>query len=348
MASFQPSAQQLLDLQEMNRQRSMGNTAWGGNVGASNTGNTSFNLSKGQTWSSPAATTPESQNNQPEFSVPSGPSQQEVDSIYNPLFSSLGEQENQIRSDAEKQQQLLRTSQTDQLSSLSRNKALTEQDIATQNTETDKQVKSALGDAIRAYNSLEQQRRSRFGGQSSAGQATSEIVQGEFFRGQAKVQEQGQKQFGEIRKYANQAMNFFLDEESRINREYQEKAVSIIQQMNNNILSTKTQRNTLESQKAARILDYKREAEQYIAELKNKHLSEQLALERWKEQTDYQLKANIEQISSQRYTVPAGSVSSPEFSSFNGQQQPLTYAQPNKARYRNTEDDFDFLMDDVA
>ncbi len=52
-------------------------------------------------------------------------------------------------------------------------------------------LRSALDDAIRAFNALQQQGNARFGGASSAGAATGELAQQEFFRQQGIIQQKG-------------------------------------------------------------------------------------------------------------------------------------------------------------
>ncbi len=54
-----------------------------------------------------------------------------------------------------------------------------------------KVLQSALSNAIRSYNALQQQARSRFGAGSSAGQAVGELAQQEYFRQQGDVQQKG-------------------------------------------------------------------------------------------------------------------------------------------------------------
>lgn len=55
----------------------------------------------------------------------------------------------------------------------------------------DQVLRSALSDAIRAFNALQQQAKARFGAGSSAGQAVGELAQQEYFRQQGAVQQKG-------------------------------------------------------------------------------------------------------------------------------------------------------------
>lgn len=347
--AFLPSPQQLEDLRRYNEQRALGNYAYGGNIGVTNPATTAFNLSKVTPFhNNPTPQPTQNPVSSPQFTVPSGPSDEELNAIYSPLYSSLSQQEASVRSDTQSQQEMLRQAEKESLDSLGRNKTATLEDIELQKESVNQQLMKATNEAVRSYLALNQQRKSRFGGGSSAGEASSEIIGQEFARGESNIQSEGIKQFGEIRKYSNQVANFFLDEETRIKRDTASQIANVIRQMNQLIGSINTQRNTIESQKAAKRLDARQQAEAYIAEIKNKQLSEQIALERWKEQQDYIVKTNVSQLSESAYKAPTDAVPSTEFSSFSPTTQTSSNYVPSSLRGSNKDDELEFLVDSLA
>ena len=113
-------------------------------------------------------------------------------------------------------------------------------DTTEQQTAFNKIIRSAYEEAVRAFNALNQQRVSRFGGGSSAGQAVGELAQQEFFRQQGNVTEQQTtgnlqfaKEFANIGRYIGQKKtdleNWKLDAVGQIKQNLTDTLVAIAQ-----------------------------------------------------------------------------------------------------------------------
>lgn len=126
---------------------------------------------------------------------------QQISELYNPALGLLGEQEAQVRAGYPGEVQL-----EEERFGQEAKKYGTEQeqllgDVQTQEEKYNKVIATALEDAYRAFNALNQQRRSRFGFGSSAGQAMGELASQEFFRQQGQI---GQKQVEGTQEFATE------------------------------------------------------------------------------------------------------------------------------------------------
>lgn len=147
--------------------------------------------------------------------VDSGPS---MDSIINDIYNSgvgvYNNIEDQLKSTLPTQRGNINSSVDNDI-----NKANTERDqlvgdVNDQETSFNKVVQSALQDAIRSYNAMQQQARSRFGFGSSAGQAVGELAQQEFFKQQGEQADRQttgalafEKERGRVKSYVKQKVD---------------------------------------------------------------------------------------------------------------------------------------------
>lgn len=297
-----------------------------------------------------------SSNSNSGYSIPSGPSDAELDAIYNPLISALDSQIGTARESAEGQKKLATQYRDDQLSNLGTKK---EQELTTlegQQDEFQGNLRSALEDAVRSYKALDQQARSRFGAGSSAGEAVGELARQEFFRNQGSLQKEEVRELGKIRQ-AKTAINlFFVEEEQRLNRDAQTRLTQIEDALRDTINGINTQRAGLESDRASKRLQALQQARVDAAQIQNQLLSEKRALDTWKTQQDYLLKQNLEQVSAQNYQFDPNAISQPttsEISSATPSQgsgysiNQLSYNPNTKPAEEEDEGGFfDFLFDD--
>lgn len=135
---------------------------------------------------------------------------EQVSSLYNSGFGILDEQKRQIEAGyPEEESNLVSSIEND------RNKYLTEEKNLLSDTDSEEEkynntIRTALNQAISAFNALNQQRKARFGLGSSAGQAVGELAQQEYFKQQGNIQQkqaEGNLEFakerGKIKQYVS-------------------------------------------------------------------------------------------------------------------------------------------------
>lgn len=131
-------------------------------------------------------------SNQPDYS-------QQISDLYAPTLNQLGVAEQQIRENAPVEEQNFLNNMASQEKGLGTQQEQLLGDVQTEESKYNDVIRTALEDASRAFNALNQQRGARFGFGSSAGQAVGELAQQEFFRQQGQTQQkgiEGTKEFG--------------------------------------------------------------------------------------------------------------------------------------------------------
>lgn len=138
----------------------------------------------------------------------------EIENLYNQGNSLLDQQQGAVNSGYADQEASLNSSVANDTK-----KYQTEQDQLLGDTQTrqdkaNKVVETALQQAIRAYNALQQQNKAQYGFGSSAGQAIGELAQQEFFRQQGDIQgkqadlnQQFEQERGRIKTYVTQKLD---------------------------------------------------------------------------------------------------------------------------------------------
>lgn len=111
-----------------------------------------------------------------------------IEDLYNQGISVLNDQEAQVRAGNEADVQSLNNQYNQQSRSIANEQTQYNQEYDTQEKKYNDTIKTALNQAITAYNALQQQQRTRFGLGSSAGQAVGELAQQEYFRQQGNIQ----------------------------------------------------------------------------------------------------------------------------------------------------------------
>lgn len=227
---------------------------------------------------------------QPDYSA-------EINSIYNPLYQNLSNQEQFIN-----QNQL-----PSSLAELQSSREGLEQDLADKQKEAEISINrqtetlggkqmSAMDEARRNYLALGRSAAARFGGTGSAGRAASEIVQTEFARQSGKVQQAYAEQFGKLQDYSQKVEMFVISEGRRISRETETQKINIQQEAQKRLFQISQDKNSLESQKAQNKLELIRESQARINALSDARQSALVELSTWKNQADYVAEQNYRQL----------------------------------------------------
>lgn len=263
----------------------------GGSGGASGTwGNTPTNNNSNtntQNSGQPQNTNSSSQNNNPGFSVPSGPSDEDLNAIYNPIFSNLDAQKSSLESAKLNDLGLIDQSQSDAAAAVANQRTANKGEFDASSQSLAQQRESALQQAVRNYLGLQQQSIARFGGSSSAGQATQELAGQEYYRQSGNTEQTAVAELGKLIRQNTQANLFFDEEENRIRREANVQKSEIAKGYTQALLQIETSRSMAESEKASRKLAEKQRYNDALSAISNQVASNRMALETWKEQQSY-------------------------------------------------------------
>lgn len=228
------------------------------------------------------------------FSVPQGPSDQEINDLYNPLYGNLSQQEQQLGVNKASDLSMLDTSAQAASGTLQKQRGLYEQQFTANKEDVQGQSRSAYEEAIRARNSLRQQANSRFGGTSSAGQAVGELADAEFYRNQGSVQKSTMETLNNLVLERSKAAMYYDDENNRIERELNQQKESIRRQFTDALTQINSQKAMLDSEKTARKLAVREQFDAQLSQIQNQVASAKLGLETWITQFNMTNKANLE------------------------------------------------------
>jgi len=115
----------------------------------------------------------------------------DIDALYEPALRATYDAENNINTGTQEDIAGLERNYQNEYGKTQTEKGNLLTDTSTAQSAFEKTLRSALSEALRAYNALQQQTRARFGMGNSAGQAVGELAQQEFFRQQGAVGEKG-------------------------------------------------------------------------------------------------------------------------------------------------------------
>lgn len=182
---------------------------------------------------------------------PSGPSDEELNAVYNPTMNYLNQAEAQVRGDYPTVLDAAQKQYESAIAELTSNKKKNEGTIAENTVQAGQRKEDALTAARRLYDELRKGYGQRFGGSSSAGQAASEIAAVEQQRQQGGVQKDYGTTIRQIEQSRNQLETDYQTGQAKI----QEQKSLALQQAQQNftqqILQIQSQRAQTESQKAA-------------------------------------------------------------------------------------------------
>ena len=282
--AFTPSEQQLKDIELINQQRALGNYTFGGNIGASNPGATAFNLSKVQAvspsqpkqnggWYWNPATGQSEQYWAPGQGPSSGGSSNnsggggvdnsllnEINAIYDPSYSYLNQLEKDAPNEYNSAVKLVGEQYGLAKSNLQQGTDRNVAQMETNKQEAYDQRRSALSEAVRSYNALQQARISRFGGGSSAGEAANDIANQEFYRGNADIEKAYTKQYMAIQQDIDDSKLQLQQNLSVLELQQKEAEQTLQKELNNKLSQIQMQKGQLDSAKAAMRLSVMQQA----------------------------------------------------------------------------------------
>ncbi len=280
------------------------------------------------------------------YEIPSGPSDEELNAMYEPLFNSLNEQMGVNNQTAQAQQQLIQNSLTNKKGTLATNKQATLDDISAQQEELGVNARSALSEALRAYQGLQQQSMARFGRQSSAGAAVGELVQQEFMRNQGKTFSDLNREEAALGRERVKAQVFYDDTLKTYELEADSQLEGVARWLRESVAQVNSQRGQLESERAAKKMDILQRAKDFAAEINNRRVAAQEQLNQWKQQQDYSFNQQLQLNKQNRYQMPDDAISAPQSSELSAQATSPQFSILNQLRARtNEEDDLDFLTE---
>lgn len=174
----------------------------------------------------------------------------EINSMYSNSMNYLGQLEGNAKSDYETALGITNQSYglAKQQSQAGYQQNLSALDTNQQELDTNK--RSALSDAIRAYNALKQQRISRFGGGSSAGEAVGELANQEYFRQQGGIEKVYASEAGKIRQSITQLNLMQKNYEDQLALQQQEALAGLKTELNNKLAQIQGMRVETENAKS--------------------------------------------------------------------------------------------------
>lgn len=298
--------------------------------------------------------------NQVPNSTPSVPSDQslndQINSIYDPSMALLGQQESNVRSQADTQKQGLNDQATYLQQMLdSQVKQLQGQTTDQQNA-LDLGKRSALDQASNMFNQLQQQVQSKFGQGTGAGAFISDLQGQELLRNQGKIQSGYTDSVKAITDYANKVQEQSFTEYQRIQRELNTGIKSIDDELQNRLTAINGDRTQLQSAKNQQKMDVLRSAMENARNMQNQRDSALFNLNLWKEQQQTLVKNQISTLQSGYADTLSGqqqnmdsATTNPGFSQFGGgntnDNQATVYKNPYLKQQNSTEDPLNQLFD---
>lgn len=179
-----------------------------------------------------------------------GPSQAEIDAVFDPLFSSLNNAESTVRSGYNTDVQGVDSRYGNYRTQFDNEATQLKADATDKQGDFQATLKSALSDAMRAYKALQQQRVSRFGGGSSAGDAVGELSNQEYLRQQGEVGKEGVRGEREFSKEFNNIGMFVAQKKAELDTWKEETLETLTKNLNAQLADIQMQRGQTESAKA--------------------------------------------------------------------------------------------------
>lgn len=256
------------------------------------------------------------------YQAPSGPSDEQLNAIYNPLLSSLNQRRateeefyNSARGD-------LANEQTTALERLAQQKQGTTELLNQQNTDLGNQKEDALSRAIRSYQGLAQRGNVLYGGASSTGRAMGELAAKEYYRNEGGIQRTFAEQFGKLQSDVRKAELFYTNSEKDIKDKYLKAFTQLYQGWKRTMDQISAAQFGIESDRAQKKLDVEQEYQRNFVNMENQRQAELNQLQAFKEELNYQLAAEYASMAQGLYQTPQQtfSASAPKLNFQTGQQ----------------------------
>lgn len=173
-----------------------------------------------------------------------------LDEAFAPLFGALSNAENTLRSGYGSDVETTEKKAANYAKQYEQEGETLTGDVTDKQTDFNATLKSALQEAVKAYNALKQQAQSRFGGASSAGEAMGELAQQEYFKQQGNVNQEGVRGEREFAKEFNSIKMFVAQKKSDLDMWKEETLGTLKKNLDSSLANIQMQRGETEANKA--------------------------------------------------------------------------------------------------
>lgn len=236
----------------------------------------------------------------------SRPSDEQINAVYDPIFSNLSAQEAQNQQFYNTEKGYLEENKANQLSRLGEQEIQANQTLDSQKLELNQQIQSALNQAMAAYNALKQRGNVFYGGASGTGDAMAGLAGREFLRQQGSIEQSRNSELGKIQQAVRQTETYFNDAEKEIELQHKTAFTDLFKSWQDAQNQIRNMRDITESQRR----QYKLDVDANVKQLENQILSsrqqQQEQLSAWKQMRDYELSQEFTALSSNMYQTPEG------------------------------------------
>lgn len=232
-------------------------------------------------------------------SVPSGPSDQDLNSAYDPIFNYLNQAEQTLGSSNQNQLGLLDKQASTNRQALQNEQQKAQGTIGTQKLEAGQRREDVINSARRMFNELSQANTQRFGGASSAGQAASELQAIEFQRNRANTEKAFEATAREIGAREVEVNSQYSLQLQQLQDKVDSAKLQSFNDFQNSLLQIAGDRAKTASEKAQRKLQYLDQYRQQLFQVQLAEQKQKQALEVWKQQQDYLLGVYKQQLAMQ-------------------------------------------------
>jgi len=234
-----------------------------------------------------------------QLNVPSGPSDEELNSAYDPIFNYLNQAEAGLGAAYNNQNALYDQQAATAKGDLALNKQNTLNTIATAKQKAGQRKEDVITSSRRAYGELAMANRQRFGGATSAGDAASELQSIEMQRSLAGAQRGFEDTMREIGTKEVEVENLYQVENRKIDDTITQAKQNAYSEFQNGLLEINRQRATTASEKANRKLLALDQYKNQLFQLQVQQQQYKQQLDAWKYQQDYSLGIYKQQLSDQ-------------------------------------------------
>jgi len=220
--------------------------------------------------------------------VPSGPSQEELDGAYNPIFEYLNQAQSQLGGAYDRQLGLLMEQEAKRTGDLGLGFQNSQAQIGNLKQDAGQRKEDVITSSRRLYNELGMANRQRFGGASSAGDAANELQSIEMQRSMAGAQRGYETTMREIGTKEMEVNSQFEIAKNNLKMQVDQAKESAYSQFQQGLLDIANQRAQTESQKAQQKLQYLDQYKQQLFQIQLAEQQYQQQMDTWKQQQDYQ------------------------------------------------------------
>lgn len=232
-----------------------------------------------------------------QLNVPAGPSDQQLNSAYDPIFAYLNQAQSTLSDLYNRQNSLYDTQGANRQAELATEKQNSLKTINDLKDQSGQRKEDVMTSARRLYNELGMANKQRFGGSTSAGQAASELQSIEMQRAQASAQKGYEQTMREIGTKEIEVNSQYQVNLNRIKEQVDAAKQQAYSDFQNGLLEIARNRAQTESEKAQRKLNYLDQYKQQLFQVQLADRQMQQELDTWKQQQDYQLAIYKQQLS---------------------------------------------------